>query len=383
MSGPAPARKRLPMGHHRAGHARPLQRRILAIERRYFTNGELSKKQYDIGIDLGTTSIIIATEEQGVVFRQPTIGAVDTRTNSILAVGDEALKMVGRAPAHIDLVRPLRDGIIQDHRMTNELIVRFVNQVCRSRIFKPRIAVCVPAAITGIESDAVVEAVVAAGARQVYLIDEPIAAALGSGIDITQPDGRMIIDIGGGTTDIAVLSLGGKVKATSVRVAGNHYDDEILKHVRNKFSIAIGQRTAEQLKKNVACCPQKADFDETMEVKGRSLLTGLPIKVNVSTSALYEPVMMLSEQIGTAAHQVLEKTPPELAGDIFRNGVVLTGGGAQLHGLPEYLSQELKVDVTVSPDPVNCVALGTAMSLGLNDKLETGFLDATPRMGRR
>ena len=154
-------------------------------------------KQYDIGIDLGTTSIIIATEEQGVVFRQPTIGAVDTRTNSILAVGDEALKMVGRAPAHIDLVRPLRDGIIQDHRMTNELIVRFVNQVCRSRIFKPRIAVCVPAAITGIESDAVVEAVMAAGARQVYLIDEPIAAALGSGIDITVPDGRMIIDIGG------------------------------------------------------------------------------------------------------------------------------------------------------------------------------------------
>ena len=340
-------------------------------------------KQYDIGIDLGTTSIIIATEEQGVVFRQPTIGAVDTRTNSIIAVGDEALKMVGRAPAHIDLVRPLRDGIIQDHRMTNELIVRFVNEVCRSRIFKPRIAVCVPAAITGIESDAVVEAVVAAGARQVYLIDEPIAAALGSGIDITVPDGRMIIDIGGGTTDIAVLSLGGKVKATSVRVAGNHYDDEILKHVRSKFSIAIGQRTAEELKKHVACCPQKADFNETMEVKGRSLLTGLPVRVNVSTSDLYEPVMMLSEQIGTAAHQVLEKTPPELAGDIYRNGVVLTGGGAQLHGLTEYLSQELKVEVTVSPDPVNCVALGTAMSLGIGDKLETGFTDATPRIGRR
>ena len=191
------------------------------------------------------------------------------------------------------------------------------------------------------------------------------------------------IDIGGGTTDIAVLSLGGKVKATSVRVAGNHYDEEILKFVRNKFSIAIGQRTAENLKKNVACCPQKTDFHETMEIKGRSLLTGLPVRVNVSTDDLYDPVMMLSEQIGTAAHQVLEKTPPELAGDIFRNGVVLTGGGAQLHGLPEYLSQELKVDVTVSPDPVNCVALGTAMSLGLNDKLETGFLDATPRMGRR
>ena len=163
----------------------------------------------------------------------------------------------------------------------------------------------------------------------------------------------MIIDIGGGTTDIAVLSLGGKVKATSVRVAGNHYDEEILKYVRNKYSVAIGQRTAEELKKNVACCTQKTDFHETME------------------------------QIGTAAHQVLEKTPPELAGDIYRNGVMLTGGGAQLHGLTEYLSEELKVEVTVSPDPVNCVALGTAMSLGINDKLETGFMDATPRIGRR
>ena len=319
--------------------------------------------QNDIGIDLGTTTIIIAQEGTGVVLNQPSVVAVDTRKNSVLEVGDKALAMVGRTPNYISAIFPLKDGVISDHTMTRELICRFVNQVYSSHMVKPRVAVCVPAAITGIESDAVVEAVMAAGARQVYLIDEPIAAALGSGIDITQPDGRMIIDIGGGTTDIAVLSLGGKVKATSVRVAGNHYDDEILKHVRNKFSIAIGQRTAEQLKKNVACCPQKADFNETMEVK--------------------EPVMMLSEQIGTAAHQVLEKTPPELAGDIFRNGVVLTGGGAQLHGLPEYLSQELKVNVEVSPDPVNCVALGTAMSLSVRDRLETGFTDATPRIGRR
>ena len=335
--------------------------------------------QTDIGIDLGTTTIIIAQAGQGVVLNQPSVVAVDTRKNSVLEVGDKALAMVGRTPNYISAIFPLKDGVISDHTMTRELICRFVNQVYSSHM----VAVCVPAAITGIESDAVVEAVVAAGARQVYLIDEPIAAALGSGIDITVPDGRMIIDIGGGTTDIAVLSLGGKVKATSVRVAGNHYDDEILKHVRSKFSIAIGQRTAEELKKHVACCPQKADFNETMEVKGRSLLTGLPVRVNVSTSDLYEPVMMLSEQIGTAAHQVLEKTPPELAGDIYRNGVVLTGGGAQLHGLTEYLSQELKVEVTVSPDPVNCVALGTAMSLGIGDKLETGFTDATPRIGRR
>ena len=179
-------------------------------------------KQYDIGIDLGTTSIIIATEEQGVVFRQPTIGAVDTRTNSIIAVGDAALKMVGRAPAHIDLVRPLRDGIIQDHRMTNELIVRFVNEVCRSRFFKPRIAVCVPAAITGIEADAVVESVMAAGAKQVFLVDEPVAAALGAGLQIRQPHGCMVVDIGGGSTDIAVISMGGRVKAASLPTMMNY-----------------------------------------------------------------------------------------------------------------------------------------------------------------
>ena len=244
--------------------------------------------QNDIGIDLGTTTIIIAQEGKGVVLNQPSVVAMDTRKNTVLEAGDKALAMVGRTPNYISAIFPLKDGVISDHTMTRELICRFVKQVYSSHMVKPRVAVCVPAAITGIESDAVVEAVVAAGARQVYLIDEPIAAALGSGIDITLPDGRMIIDIGG-TTDIAVLSLGGKVKATSVRVAGNHYDEEILKHVRNKYSIAIGQRTAEELKKHVACCPQKTDFHESMEIKGRSLLTGLPVRVTVSTDDLYEP----------------------------------------------------------------------------------------------
>jgi len=338
----------------------------------------------DVGVDLGTANTLVYMKGKGIIMREPSVVAVDTKTDEVRCVGAEAKAVIGRTPGSIVAVRPLKDGVIADFDITANMLENFLKKACGNSMFsRPRVVICIPSGVTEVERRAVREATLKAGARQVYLIDEPIAAALGSGIDITQPDGRMIIDIGGGTTDIAVLSLGGKVKATSVRVAGNHYDDEILKHVRNKFSIAIGQRTAEQLKKNVACCPQKADFDETMEVKGRSLLTGLPIKVNVSTSDLYEPVMMLSEQIGTAAHQVLEKTPPELAGDIFRNGVVLTGGGAQLHGLPEYLSQELKVDVTVSPDPVNCVALGTAMSLGLNDKLETGFLDATPRMGRR
>ena len=238
-------------------------------------------KQYDIGIDLGTTSIIIATEEQGVVFRQPTIGAVDTRTNSILAVGDEALKMVGRAPAHIDLVRPLRDGIIQDHRMTNELIVRFVNQVCRSRIFKPRIAVCVPAAITGIEADAVVESVMAAGARQVYLVDEPVAAALGAGLQIRQPHGCMVVDIGGGTTDVAIVSMNGIVTSHSVRAAGNTLDQAIIRYMQTKYKLLIGERTAERLKIEMTnLYDPRADV--TSWVKGRNLVSGLPEMQEIS-----------------------------------------------------------------------------------------------------
>lgn len=338
--------------------------------------------QNDIGIDLGTTSVIVAVEGKGIVLNEPTVVAVDTKRDRVLAVGERALAMVGRTPAYISAVRPLKDGVISNHVLTKELIRRFVNQVYDSRMIKPRVAVCVPAAITGIESDAVVEAVISAGARQVFLIDEPIAAALGSGIDITQPEGHMVVDIGGGTTDIAVISLGGKVKASSVPVAGNLLDEEIVKHVRQKFSLAIGQRTAELLKKEVACCPQLS-FSATMEVKGRSLVTNLPQRLEVKTEDLYEPVMLCVEQLGTAAHQVLEKTPPELAGDIYSDGIVLTGGSALLKGLPEYFSEKLKVGVRVSPDPVNCVAIGTSKCLTMGDVLETGFYDATPRIGRR
>lgn len=338
--------------------------------------------QNDIGIDLGTTSIIVALEGKGVVLNQPSVVAVDHRKDQVLAVGDEALAMVGRTPNYIAAVRPLKDGVISNHMLTKELICRFVNKVYDSHLIKPRVAVCVPAAITGIESDAVVEAVVAAGARQVFLIDEPIAAAIGSGIDVREPSGHMVVDIGGGTTDIAVISLGGKVRATSVNVAGNTFDDEIVKLLRLKFSVAIGLRTAEELKKEIACC-RPAAFADSMEVKGRSLLTGLPQRLTVTTEDLYEAVMPLAEQIAAAAHQVLEKTPPELAGDIYTDGVMLTGGGAMLKGLDEYLAQQLKVKVRVAPDPINCVALGTARCLVIGEELESGFQDATPRLGRR
>lgn len=338
-------------------------------------------KQQDIGIDLGTSSVIIATEQQGVVFRQPTIGAVDTRSNTIVAVGDDALRMVGRAPSYIDLVRPLRDGIIQDHRMTNELIIRYVNEVCRSRFVKPRIAVCVPAAITGVESDAVVESVIAAGARQVYLVDEPVAAALGAGLDIRAPRGCMVVDIGGGSTDIAVISMGGRVRAASVPVAGNAFDTCIAQYVQEKFNLAIGPLTAEALKKQVACCT-RSEFEGVMEVRGHSWETNLPARRLIYTSDLYRPVQELASRIVAAARSVLESTPPELAADVARTGVLLTGGGSLLRGLASYLAGELHVDVAIAPDPLNCVARGTAISLSEGKHLTAGFRDATPKVWR-
>lgn len=335
-------------------------------------------KQYDIGLDLGTTSIIIATQEQGVVFHQPSIGAVDTRSSTILAVGDKALRMVGRVPSYIDIIRPLRDGIIQDHRMTNELIVRFINEVCRSRIIKPRVSVCVPAAITGIEADAVVEAVMAAGARQVFLVDEPVAAALGAGLDIRKPMGCMVIDIGGGSTDIAVISMGGRVRAASLPVAGNAFDQCIAQYVQEKFNIAIGPLTAEALKKQVACCT-KSEFEGVMEIRGHSWETNLPARRLVYTRDLYLPVQELAARIAATARNVLESTPPELAADVAKNGILLTGGGSMLRGLAGYIAGELHVDVAIAPDPINCVARGTAASLTLGQCLTAGFRDATPR----
>lgn len=334
-------------------------------------------KQQDIGIDLGTTSIVIATEQQGVIFSQPSIGAVDTRTNTIIAVGDKALQMVGRVPSYIDIIRPLRDGIIQDHRMTNELIVRFVNEVCRSRLIRPRVAVCVPVAITGIEADAVVESVMSAGARKVFLVDEPVAAALGAGLDIRAPHGCMVIDIGGGSTDIAVISMGGRVRAASVPVAGNAFDSCIAQYVQEKFDIAIGPRTAELLKKQVACCSE-SEFEGVMEIRGHSWQTNLPARRLVYTRDLYQPVQELAARIATAAHNVLESTPPELAADVSKSGVLLTGGGSMLRGLAGYLAGVLHVDVALAPDPLNCVARGTAASLSAGRYLTAGFRDATP-----
>ncbi len=266
--------------------------------------------------------------------------------------------------------------------MTNELIVRFINEVCRSRIIKPRVSVCVPAAITGIEADAVVEAVMAAGARQVFLVDEPVAAALGAGLDIRKPMGCMVIDIGGGSTDIAVISMGGRVRAASLPVAGNAFDQCIAQYVQEKFNIAIGPLTAEALKKQVACCT-KSEFEGVMEIRGHSWETNLPARRLVYTRDLYLPVQELAARIAATARNVLESTPPELAADVAKNGILLTGGGSMLRGLAGYIAGELHTDVAIAPDPLNCVARGTAISLTLGQYLTAGFRDATPKVWNR
>lgn len=339
--------------------------------------------QNDIGIDLGTTSVIIYMEGRGIVLNEPTVVAVDTDQDKVLAVGQEAYHMIGRTPAHITAVRPLKEGVISDYMLTREIVRRFISKVCASQILKPRVAVCVPAAITGIESDAAVEAAISAGARQVFLIDEPIAAAIGSGLDITRPRGNIVVDIGGGTTDIAVISLGGKVQAGSLSVAGNRMDQEIVRHLRQKFHLVVGEKSAELLKRAVGCASREVACSETAEVKGRSLDTGLPTKQSITTADLYEPIELCVEEIAKAIRMVLEKTPPELSGDIFTHGLLLTGGGALMKGLDYYLSQKLKIDVHVSEDPINCVAIGTGKSISMLGQLESGFVDATPGIGKR
>lgn len=339
--------------------------------------------QNDIGIDLGTTSVIINVEGRGIVLNEPTIVAVDTRTDKVLAVGEAAYKMVGRTPSHIIATFPLEDGVIADYQMTKEIVRRFVLKVYNSRIIKPRVAVCVPTSITGVENDAVVEAALSAGARQVYLIEEPIAAALGCGIDILKPQGHMVVDIGGGTTDAAVISLGGKVLSNSVKVAGNIFDKALIHYLRVKYSILVGQKSAESLKKEVGCCSKALGYQKQGEIKGRSLVTHLPQKLTLKTSDLYEPLIECAQEIVNAAKQVLERTPPELAGDIFEEGIFLTGGSAQMMGLAEFMSEKLKVNVKVADDPVNCVSRGTAKSLEMTNQLESGFRDATPGLGKR
>ena len=323
----------------------------------------------DIGIDLGTASILVYVKGKGVVLKEPSVVAYDRDTNKIVAIGEEARLMLGRTPGNIVAVRPLRQGVISDYTVTEKMLKHFIGKVCGKSIFAPRIMICIPSQVTEVEKKAVIDAATNAGARRVYLIEEPIAAAIGAGIDISKPCGNMVVDIGGGTTDIAIISLGGTVISTSIRVAGDKFDESIVKYVKKKHNIMIGERTAEDLKINIGCVYPKIQ-DAEMEIRGRDLITGLPKTVTVYSSEMLEALTECAEQIVEAVHSILEKTPPELSADIIDRGIVLTGGGSLVDGFNQILAQELKVPVFTAESPLTCVAEGTGILLDNIHKID-------------
>ncbi|OPJ63436.1 rod shape-determining protein [Clostridium oryzae] len=327
----------------------------------------------DIGIDLGTATVLVYIKGKGVILKEPSVVAIDKQTNRVLAVGEEARQMIGRTPGNIIAIRPLRDGVISDYDITEKMLKHFIRKACgRKKISAPRVMACVPCEATEVEKRAVKDAAVNAGAKKVFLIEEPLAAAIGSGLDITKASGNMIIDIGGGTTDIAVISLDGMVVRSSIKVAGDKFDEAIIRYIRKKHKLMIGERTAENLKINIGTA-YKREEDSYMDIRGRDLITGLPKNITITSEeisdALYETVMEIAE----CAHSVLEKTPPELAADIMEKGIVMTGGGSLLHGLDELISQRTKVPVRVADNAVSCVAIGTGEALEYLDILETGL----------
>ena len=323
----------------------------------------------DIGIDLGTATVIAYVKGKGIVLREPSVVAVDKNSGEVLAVGKEARRMLGRTPGSIVATRPLRDGVISDYTVTEKMLKYFINKVCGKFIFSPRMMICIPSQVTEVEKRAVIDAASQAGARKVYLIEEPIAAAIGAGIDISKPCGNMIVDIGGGTTDIAVISLGGSVVSTSLKVAGDKFDEYIVKYVKRKYNVIIGERTAEDLKVNIGCVYPKIQ-DMEMDIRGRDLGTGLPKTVTLYSSEMLEAMIEPAMMIVDAVHSVLEKTPPELAADISDKGIYMTGGGCLVDGLDKLLQEKTGINVMIAQDSVSCVALGTGKALDNLDVLD-------------
>ena len=314
----------------------------------------------DIGIDLGTASILVYVKGKGVVLKEPSVVAFDVDTRKIKAIGEEARLMIGRTPGNIVAVRPLRQGVISDYSVTEKMLKYFVHKAVGKSLFgrKPRISVCVPSGVTEVEKKAVEDATYAAGARDVKIIEEPVAAAIGAGIDIAKPCGNMIVDIGGGTSDIAVISLGGTVVSTSIKVAGDDFDEAIVRYMRKKHNLLIGERTAEDIKIKIGTCYPLPE-PMTMDVRGRNLVTGLPKTVTVSSEETEEALREATLQIVDAVHSVLEKTPPELAADVADRGIVLTGGGALIRGLENLIESHTGINTMTAEDPMTCVAIGT------------------------
>ena len=320
----------------------------------------------DIGIDLGTASVLVYVKGKGIVLQEPSVVAMDTNTGKVLEVGEEAQRMLGRTPAHIVAIRPLKDGVISDYDTTEKMLKNFIHKVTGGvglfKFFKPQIIVCIPSGVTEVEKRAVIDATMEAGAKDVFLIEEPIAAAIGAGIDISQPSGNMIVDIGGGTTDVAVISLGGIVESTSIKMAGDKFDEAIIKFMRKQHNLLIGERTAEEIKMTVGSAFTRAK-EVYMDVRGRNQLSGLPETVRVSSKESVDALRDSVIQIADAVQSVLERTPPELSADISDKGILMTGGGSLLWGLDKLIEARTGIKVDIAEDAISCVAKGTGEAL--------------------
>jgi rod shape-determining protein MreB len=322
----------------------------------------------DIGIDLGTANVLIHVKGRGVVLNEPSVVAIQSDTKRVLEVGEEARRMVGRTPGNIIAIRPLRDGVIADFEITEIMLKHFITKVGGRKWYShPRVLICAPTNITSVEQKAIREAAERCGAKEVFLEEEPKAAAIGAGMDIYQPSGNMVVDIGGGTTDVAVLSMGDIVTSSSIKVAGDRFDSSIMKYIKDKYKLLIGERTAEDIKLKIGTVYHGRS--EEMDIRGRDMVSGLPQTVTIYSNevreALWDPILA----IVAAAKTVLERTPPELSADIIDRGVILTGGGAMLHGLDQLMADELKVPVLIAEDPMHCVVKGTGIMLDNLDKV--------------
>lgn len=319
-----------------------------------------------VGIDLGTANVLVYVKGKGIILREPSVVAIDRNTDEVLAIGEEAREMIGRTPGNIVAIRPMRDGVIADYDMTESMIRHFLDKVVgRSLLFRPRLMICVPSGISGVERRAVQEAAEQAGAKRAELIEEPIAAALGAGVDIAEPVGTMVVDIGGGTCDVAVISLGGIVNGESLRIAGNKMDSDIESFIKREYNLLIGERTSENIKTTIGAA-YKGARNLDMEVRGRDIVTGMPKNITVTSDEVAEALRESVESIVNCVLRVLDVTPPELSADIFDRGIILTGGGALLYGLDELIRRETQIPTVVADDPMSCVAIGTGKALEYN-----------------
>ncbi len=317
----------------------------------------------DMGIDLGTANTLVYIKGRGIVAREPSVVAIQTNTKQVLAVGEEAKKMIGRTPGNIVAIRPLKDGVIADFDVTKNMLKYFIKKATKRRtFFQPRVVVCVPSGVTEVEKRAVEEAAIHAGARDAYLIEEPMAAAIGAGLPVQEATGSMIVDIGGGTTEVAIISLGGIVTSKSIRVGGDELDESIVNFIKKEYSLMIGERTAEEVKITIGSADGNSEISE-MEIRGRDMITGLPKTINVSAKEIYEAMKEPIHSILEAIKSTLEKTPPELASDVMEQGIMLTGGGALLEGLDRLIIDETGMPVHIAEEPLDCVAKGTGKAL--------------------